>query len=285
MSASLREHQLAMLELLNEIDRICAEKGIPYMLFAGSLLGAIRHHGFIPWDDDLDVVMLRPDYERFLREADGLLNAERFFLQKEFSAHWPMFFSKLRLNGTTCIEKVHPRDPQQHQGVYVDIFPADNLSDNRAVRRLQFFASKIVIAKSLRKRGYLTNDPKKKLFMSACRLVPIKPFRKLAMRRKDGNSRMLHTFFGASSRFEKSVYPRQWLTESERIRFENGLFPVSSYHDELLTALYGDYMTPPAQGELKYKIHAVKVDLENSYEKYLGWQREQRFTEYTRSIR
>lgn len=285
MSASLREHQLAMLEILSELDRVCAAEGIPYMLFAGTLLGAVRHRGFIPWDDDLDVVMLRPDYERFLNSAGKVLDNDRFFLQAEFSEHWPMFFSKLRMNGTACMEKCVPRDPKQHQGVYVDIFPIDNLADNRAIRKLQFAASKVVIAKSLRKRGYLTDDIGKKLFMTACRVLPAAPFRKLAMRRKDGNSRMLHSFFGASSKFEKSVYARQWLTESEPMPFEGATFPGSAHYDDLLTTLYGDYMTPPAEEELKCKVHAAKVDLENSYEMYLDWQRQQSFTEYTRSIR
>ena len=285
MSATIREHQLAMLEILKELDRICTEADIHYMLFAGTMLGAVRHRGFIPWDDDADVVMLRPDYERFLQAAKSSLDKDRFFLQAEFSEHWPMFFSKLRMNGTACMEKVVPRDSKQHQGVYVDVFPVDNLADNRVIQRLQFAASKVVIAKSLHKRGYLTDSLGKKLFMLFCSMLPEAPFRKLVMRRKDGNSRMLHSFFGASSRFKKSVYSRQWLAESVRMPFEDGLFPVSACCDELLTTLYGDYMTPPSEDELKCKVHAAKVDLEHSYEMYLDWQRNQSFTEYTRSIR
>ena len=66
-------HQKALLTLLQEFDRVCKALDIPYVLFAGTMLGAVRHQGFIPWDDDLDVMMLRPDYERFLREAEALL--------------------------------------------------------------------------------------------------------------------------------------------------------------------------------------------------------------------
>lgn len=94
-------HQQALHTLLVEFDRVCRALEIPYVLYAGTLLGAVRHQGFIPWDDDLDVLMLREDYDRFLREAPGVLDTETFFLQKEFSDHWPLFFSKLRLNGTT----------------------------------------------------------------------------------------------------------------------------------------------------------------------------------------
>ena len=85
----LREHQKALCLLLGEFDRICKELQIPYVLYAGTLLGAVRHKGFVPWDDDLDVMMLRSDYERFLQEADKLLDQERFFLQKELFTHRP----------------------------------------------------------------------------------------------------------------------------------------------------------------------------------------------------
>ena len=96
---------------------------IPYLLFSGTALGAIRHEGFIPWDDDLDVIMLRCDYRRFLQVAPGELG-ERYFLQAEFSEHWPMFFSKLRKNNTACMERFVPRDPLMHQASAWTFFPA-----------------------------------------------------------------------------------------------------------------------------------------------------------------
>lgn len=130
-----RRHQLVLLEMLKEFDRICRRHDIPYMLFAGTALGAQRHGGFIPWDDDLDVIMLRPAYQRFLEVAESELDGA-YYLQKEFSDHWPMFFSKLRKNGTACMEKFRPKDQLMHQGVYMDIFPCDALSDSRIMRGL-----------------------------------------------------------------------------------------------------------------------------------------------------
>ena len=111
----INEHQAVMLEMLTDVDEICKKYNIKYQLFAGSLLGAVRHKGFIPWDDDLDIVILRPEYERFLRIAPSELDAEKYFLQKEFSEHWPMFFTKLRKNGTACIERQVPKDKLMHQ--------------------------------------------------------------------------------------------------------------------------------------------------------------------------
>lgn len=96
MNKQLQKHQGIMFQMLCELDAICRRNNINYMLFAGSALGAVRHKGFIPWDDDLDIVMLREDYDRFLFVAPNELDSKQYYLQKEFSSHWPMFFSKLR---------------------------------------------------------------------------------------------------------------------------------------------------------------------------------------------
>lgn len=276
--------QGTLLGMLGEIDRICEKYAISYVLFAGTALGAVRHGGFIPWDDDLDLLMLRADYERFLEVAPGELSGD-YFLQKEFSEHWPMFFSKLRKNGTALMEKTVPKDPAQHQGIYVDIFPCDNLSDHALYRKLQFVSSKIVIAKSLHRRGYLTDSRRKKLFMGLCRLLPMRPFRRIAVNRKGTGTQMVHSFFGASSRFDKSVYAREWIAQTVRMPFCGGEYPVSEAYDRLLTTLYGDYMVLPPEGQRKCKEHAMLIDFEHSYERYIDWQKQQKIDTYTRSIR
>ena len=281
----MTEHQAAMLQLLEETDRICRKYDIRYMLFAGTLLGAVRHQGYIPWDDDVDVIMLRPEYERFLAAAEEEIDHGRFFLQKEYSEHWPMCFSKLRLQNTAAIEKYHPKDKQVHQGIYIDVFPCDNLSDHRLIRGLQFASSKVVIAKGLYKRGYETDSIKKKMFIQLCRLLPLKPFLSATQLRKKAHTEMVHCFLGSASRYEHSVFKREWLTESTQMKFEGGIYPGSAHYDELLTQLYGDYMTPLAETERTCKIHVVIVDVHHSYLDYLEQQSDMKITTYSRSIR
>ena len=125
----LRKLQMAELELLMEVDRICRKHGIAYSLEGGSLLGAIRHKGFIPWDDDVDVAMMRPEYERFFRACQKDLNTQRFFLQDyRTDPYYPWGYPKLRLLHTLFL-----REGQEHlkfhQEIGIDIMLFDHVPD------------------------------------------------------------------------------------------------------------------------------------------------------------
>ncbi|MBR6740974.1 MAG: LicD family protein [Clostridia bacterium] len=283
-ASSLREHQEALIVLLDEFDRVCKILNIPYVLFAGTMLGAVRHKGFIPWDDDLDVLMLRKDYARFLNEADTVIDRKRFYLQKEFSEHWPMFFSKLRLNQTTCLEKYHPKDSNCHQGIYMDIFPCDYAKNSEFGRKMQFWASKVVIAKSLSQRGYETKSIKKKLFIAVCRFLPRKPFWKYVAKEKRTGD-MVHTFFSAAKDYSKNVFPYAFITERTSIQFEGKKYPIPVNYHHLLSTMYGDYMVIPSHREREAKKHAIIVDTLRSYEDYEGCRDKMSFDVTSKSIR
>lgn len=283
-SRDLEKLHFVQFEMLKTFDAICKNHDINYVLFAGTALGAIRHQNFIPWDDDLDVALLRDDYEKFLKIAKNEL-APEYYLQKEFSAHWPMFYTKLRKNNTAYIEKMAPIDHKQHQGIYIDIFPCDNLASNFLMQHIQFFCSKIIIAKSLSQRGYVTNHALKKAFIQFCKLIPLKLPYRITIRRNDSDSMLVHTFLGASSRFEKAIFKREWFTQTIGVPFGDGVFPVSKCYEKLLTTMYGNYMQLPPLKDRIAKAHAVLVDFDNSYEHYIEWQSDQRYSVYPRSIR
>lgn len=285
MSITLSEHQTILAGMLEDFDAVCKKNNIKYMLFSGTALGAVRHHGFIPWDDDVDIIMTRAEYEHFFESAAKDFDAEKYYVQKEFTEHWPMPFSKLRLNNSACIEKYHPKDREMHQGIYIDIFPLDNLSANHVMQKIQFYSSKIVITKSLYKRGYSTDSILKKLFMIACIILPSDIFKKIAQNRKNDDSDMVHSFFGASKRFSKSIYKREWFTSAIDVEFEGKKYPVSAYFDELLTTLYGDYMRIPPESERECKQHAVIVEKDRNYSEFYDYQKNMKIETYSRSIR
>lgn len=277
-TATLQEHQAALYRLLCEFDRICEQLQLPYYLLGGTLLGAVRHQGFIPWDDDLDVLMMRKDYDRFMREAPALLN-EACFLQSAFSEHWPLCFSKLRLNGTTCLEEYHPKDAKVHQGVYIDIFPGDNACGSSLGRHFQHFCSRVVIAKGLDRRGYETSSLIRKVFILLCRPLPQRFFLRAAKGPKK-TGKYVHTFLGSPGGCARNLFPAECFRETVRLKFEDGYYPAPVDYDKVLTANYGDYMQLPPPEERKSAQHAILIDLTRSYEDFAHYRDGMKFDAY-----
>lgn len=122
--ADLRRLHQVQLAMLLELDRVCRHLGVGYQLGAGTLLGAVRHGGFIPWDDDVDVVMLRADYRRFLREAPTLLDSSLFLQTWRSDPHFRVGFAKLRRQDSVFREK-SSQISRYHHGIFIDIFPFD----------------------------------------------------------------------------------------------------------------------------------------------------------------
>lgn len=108
-------HQTLLLEMLKDIDIVCKRRRISYQLFAGTALGAVRHHGFIPWDDDVDIIMSRSEYERFFKEAAKDFDETLYFAQQNTAIPWPMPTPNCGENNTTCIEKYYPKDLKTHK--------------------------------------------------------------------------------------------------------------------------------------------------------------------------
>ena len=283
-TATLKEQQRALYGLLQEFDRICRILNTPYFLYAGTLLGAVRHQGFIPWDDDLDILMLREDYQKFCREAPALCNNELFYVQAEYSDHWPMFFSKLRLNDTACLEKHHPKDNDTHQGLYIDIFPCDNAYNSNLGRKFQFLCSKVIVAQGLDRRGYYTHSITKKLFMIATRFLPGCIFRRI-VRGPKKRGEWVHSYLGGASKYSRSTFPARCFGHSVPMQFEAGEYPVPGRYDELLTILYDDYMIIPPEEDRRCKEHSVLVDLKRSWYHYEHYRDGMEFEDPIKSIR
>ena len=168
----LQKLQTALYETLAEVDRICRKHGIRYFVTGGTAVGVYFWRSILPWDDDVDVGMMRPDYERFAAIAQAEMG-DRFFLQTpDTEPHTPFYFMKVRMNGSRFSESTF-KHIKMHQGIYVDIFPFDKIPKQRWLERLQhkalFFLNGLFIAKEIwqwkhcgkcdipepRKRGWL----------------------------------------------------------------------------------------------------------------------------------
>lgn len=252
---NLRKVQLAELEILKEIDRICRKNDIHYTIDGGTLLGAVRHGGFIPWDDDADVAMMRPEYDKFFEACKKDLDTKRFFLQEHRTdPNYPWGYSKIRMNDTLFV-----RDNQahidMHQGIFVDVFIYDDVPDNYVLRRLHLFACTCirkcqyaVVGKyradsSLERRWYnlLDRVPKDFLFDSIERIAKITD-------RHEGELCRHMTYPYTRSRYG---LPRHCYNEFRDMEFEGYIFRAFKDYDAYLSALYGDYMSLPPESDRK----------------------------------
>lgn len=132
----LRKLQLAELSILRDIDSVCRSEGIPYFLECGTLLGAVRHGGFIPWDDDIDVGMLRPDYERFLKVAPKALGERYAVCEPRANSRCAGMFAKVWKRGTKFFT-AETMEAGIDQGIFVDVFPYDILHADESVATRQ----------------------------------------------------------------------------------------------------------------------------------------------------
>lgn len=265
----LTELHQKLLEILEYIDKICKENNIKYTLCAGSVLGSIRHKGFIPWDDDLDVMMIRSEYTRFLAAVKKDKN-EKFFLQEELK-DCPYYFSKIRMNGTTLIEKtdVKKKWHNMHQGIFVDIFPVDYASSHRLPRFLQTVCARLLTAQSLLDRGYNNAAFYKKVVMSLS--VLFLPFKKVMFNYVIGVKKEKAS---ATSTFLADYNKFYSLSLMENIilgDFEKKQYPIPADWKNYLVTMYGETWTsPPSQKEIEYKIHAKIFSTSKNYTEFLN---------------
>lgn len=270
MQTDLRRLQLTQLEVLKVIDRICNKHGIQYSLYAGSLLGAVRHQAFIPWDDDLDVCMLRSEYDRFLEIWEQEGPAGYILQNKENAPEFTQSFTKIRKDHTTFLEAEWERG-RYHTGIFVDIFPVDRIPEGKLAQVLfrwdcmryqlltrEFPPSKAGFATRTVCHAILAVIPK------ARRAAERKRLQKKITRYQDrGNLPLIFIETLASM---KKTYPADMMDEFVYLPFEDMEAQCVKQWDRNLQLKFGDYMQLPPEEQRTWTHHPVCVDFEHNYD-------------------
>ncbi|QQZ62209.1 LicD family protein [Paenibacillus sonchi] len=246
----LRQMQLIQLEMLLEVDRICKKRDIRYCIIAGTTLGAVRHKGYIPWDDDADVAMLRPEYEKFCKACEEELDQTRFYLQTH--ANTPGYrwgYGKIRRVGTEFVRKGQEHMPYR-TGVFIDIFPLDNVPDNLIVRRIHNLAC-TVIRKMLWSEVGAKSDSK--LMMRGIyrglslfsRDFVFSLYDKLMRQSNKKPTQLVRILTFPTPNNGYYGYYKKWYVELADIEFEGHYFPAAKDYDGYLTFKFGKYLEFP----------------------------------------
>ena len=264
---SLKELQRYELEILIFFREICTKYNLKYFITAGTLLGAVRHKGFIPWDDDIDVVMPRKDYSKFAKIMRKNLYRDFFYQDSKTDKMYPFGFAKLRSNSCYVYEHVL-RNVPIYNGCYIDIFPLDRCpnGDKKAglFFRLHLFFT-VVLLKKVNSDYDVGYTKRNAIFvlkvLSKFPLGMIKLIRENLRRCVFG--KRICTVGGAHG-YPKETYDRNWFEKSIELEFEGYKFSAPVGFKDLLERMYGNYMEPPS--ECEREGHFEKIKTEDDYE-------------------
>lgn len=257
---TVRMLQLKLLEMMKEIDRVCKKNNIEYFLAGGSCLGAVRHHGFIPWDDDMDIGMSRRDYKKLIKALEKDLSEDYTFhcyeKNKKFPVTWPAM--KIRMKNTYIreINRLLPNTCDDCDGVFIDVFIYDYMSKSKILDfPLRFINTLLTPIIILFENIGINFVPLKALFRFNARLY--------------GSLNKNSEYFADEITWtfrlkEPFKYKYSDIYPVKEIDFEDTKFPVPGNYDEYLKRNYGkNYMTPPKENK-RFAKHTLDINLESA---------------------
>ncbi len=269
----LRYMQLLQLGMMVEFDRLCKQEGIHYVICCGTLLGAVRHKGYIPWDDDADIALLREEYEKFKKVAYKLDKTICYFQDHSTDPEYRWGYGKLRRTGTRYI-----RAGQEHikcqTGVYVDIFPLDDIPRStvgQIINDIECFMWRKILYSEVGKVAPESNFAQKMIYGLLSNIPTDYVFDKMRHITDKSNNRtnnrvrvLLFPSFGRlyTRNSLKDMYgmPKAWFKRIKRYDFEGYKLDGIKDYDEFLRYMYDDYMTLPPQEERNPKMLVSDYD-------------------------
>ena len=258
-----------------EFVKVCDKLNLKYYMAHGSLLGAIRYHGFFPFDDDIDLLMPRKDYDRLLKEGQVLL-PEKYFIQScKTEKEYPLAFAKIRDSETAFIQPVM-KNFNVNQGIYIDIFPLDFFPENTFVQKFLNLKNKLYTTRINIRMAYEERQPFYKKFLRHLSVLFYPSWEKTVQKRSNlyVNVKESSKVVSVGGKDKERGMPAEWFGEGKIMEFENINAMCPAMPEKYMTRIYGDFMNynPAAKymdDQNRVAVAANIVDCKNSY-KYLS---------------
>lgn len=248
----------ALLIILEEVDRVCRENGIEYFLDSGTALGAVRHGGFIPWDDDADVGMTRDNYEKFLVVAERELKPQFYLQTHEKDPGYLKFNAKIRLNNTFFPEE-GDEGKALHRGIFVDLFPFDYTNLEISIAKRETKRARLFYKLWVLQQNKSNSDSSiKRMARKASLLIPeqwlVRGYRKQCSKYKSVHDEKKLTCYSYKMNDDYFLYfdPSDMETTQD-VQFENKTFRIMKGYDNYLKIMFGDYLSlPPVEKRVSH---------------------------------
>lgn len=265
-----RKMQLKMLDMIKDIDKLCKENDIEYYLVYGSCLGAVRHKGFIPWDDDLDIGMTYDNYIKFLDLCEKELNKNKYYVQRpEKEKNYYLSFSKIRDITTTLIEERN-HDIDIVYGLYIDVFPLVGVPSNKIKKMMLKINRAFMLSANI---NIINNKVLKFVFNVMLKIFGKKRILKYSTKKcfkyKCSDCDEWVSICDGDG-FEKNICNKKIYGKPNYVEFEDTKLPVPQDCNKYLTGIYDNYMKIPSKEQIKkYEHTPYFLDLNLSYSKYI----------------
>lgn len=264
-----RKLQLRILDIVKDVDKICRENDIDYYILYGSALGAIRHQGFIPWDDDFDIGMTFDNYVKFLEICEKKLDKNKYYVQTpEKEKNYYLSFSKIRDIRTTLIEEGN-ENIDIVRSVYIDVFPLVGIPNNKIKERILKINRAFMLSANM---NVINNKFLRCIFDIILKIFGRRKILKYTTKRcfkYNTNDCEYWCSIADGDDYIQNKIKREIYGKPKYVKFEDIMLPVPENTDKYLKNIYGDYMKIPSEEQIKFREHTpYYLNFDLPYDEY-----------------
>lgn len=266
----IKELQNCILNICQYIHEFCEENNIKYCIMGGTALGAVRHGGFIPWDDDIDLFMTPEEYGKFKKLFEEKGDREHFYLQEKGRFKGGVSSAKLRMNNTTFIEEM-TKDWDIHQGIFVDIMLLQNYPDNKLSRCWMLLWENYLHMKKAAEFNYDRRGALVNMMLAPFRWLPrnfLIEYASNQINKYQSKECKNYFHYYISSPLSCSIYPKELFENYGLMSFETIQLRAPKGIKEYLSILFGDYMKIPNIKQIKFRQHSQNWSIEKDFERH-----------------